>query len=128
VRGLRGFEKVFLMPGESAVVTLDIARGPSPRAACPDERPRSAGSAPAAFDANSTLGDMRKTPVGMALYFIVRFVLTLVYGTGAAGRRMTDSIVNETPLRTLSAMSGGLLPRPLINALIALSPKPVRRS
>jgi hypothetical protein len=77
--------------------------------------------ASARFDANSTLGDLRGTPVGFVFYNIVRLVLTFVYGTGAAGRRMVDSIVNETPLRTVSAMSGGLLPRPVITALIALA-------
>jgi hypothetical protein len=42
-------------------------------------------------------------------------------GTGASGRRMVCAIVDETPLRTISSMSGGLFPRPLVNALVALA-------
>jgi beta-glucosidase len=120
-RELRGFGKVFLKPGESAEITVDISEhtvpGVFPKRTVPGVFP----AVPSRFDANSTLGDIRRTPVGFVFYNLVRLVLTFVYGTGAAGRRVTDSIVNETPLRTISSMSGGLLPRPRINALIVLS-------
>jgi hypothetical protein len=139
-RELRGFNKVFLEPGESAVVTADIACMTRPPVSTPvSHRPGGAvstlgfhvaglgfpasASAPvsARFDADSTLGDIKGTPAGSVFYHLVRFALTLVYGTGRAGRRMTAGIVNETPLRTIPSMSGGLLPRPVINALIALA-------
>jgi beta-glucosidase len=139
-RGLRGFNKVFLEPGESAVVTADIACMTRPPVSTPvSYRPGGAVStlgfhvaglgfpasasapAPARFDADSTLGDIKGTPAGFVFYHLVRFALTLVYGTGRVGRRMTAGIVNETPLRTIPSMSGGLLPRPVINALIALA-------
>jgi hypothetical protein len=73
------------------------------------------------YTVNNTLGDMRRTPIGAVLGFVVRLALTFVVGTGEAGRRMAGSIVDETPLRTLSPMSGGLLPRPLMDAIVRLA-------
>ncbi|MDR0596435.1 MAG: glycoside hydrolase family 3 C-terminal domain-containing protein, partial [Clostridiales Family XIII bacterium] len=73
------------------------------------------------ISANSTLGDIKRTPVGAVLYAVVRFALTFVYGTGASGRRMADSIVEETPLRTISPMCGGLLPRGLMDFVVWLA-------
>jgi beta-glucosidase len=129
-RELHGFAKVFLRPGESAVVTADIVRGPSSCAARSFDMRRPAEVPPAyqggqktvtTLDANSTLGDLRGTVVGAALCFVVRLALRLVYGGGAAGRRMADGIVGETPLRTVCAMSGGLVPRGLVGVLIGVA-------
>jgi beta-glucosidase len=125
-RELRGFEKIFLKPGESATVTADITASPlngySGETEAPQPDPEAvAGERPAPFDANSTLGDIKRTPAGFILYYIVRFALTLVYGTGPAGTRMTKSIVDETPLRTISTMSGNILPRPLTKAITTLA-------
>jgi beta-glucosidase len=132
-RSLCSFEKVFLRPGESATVSADI-KGEENAGGQPDatgagtpagaaESPARASEVPRSlrFDANSTPGDIRRTLAGFVFYFFLRLVLTLVYGTDAYARRMVDAMVNETPLRTISAMSGGLLPRPAINALIALT-------
>jgi hypothetical protein len=73
------------------------------------------------YTVNNTLGDMKRTPIGAVLGFIVRLVLTFMFGTGKAGRRMVGSIVDETPLRTLSPMSGGLLPRALMDVIVRLA-------
>jgi beta-glucosidase len=136
-RRLCGFEKVYLKPGESAQISVEIppdrTQGLSP---CPatvpsktqEPSPRPAASAPPArFTADSAPGDLRRTPAGFVFYFIVRLALTLVYGTGEAGRRSVHAIVNETPLRAISSMSGGLLPRSAVNALIALANLTARR-
>jgi beta-glucosidase len=122
-RRLCGFEKVFLQPGESATVSRVIARSESTKhsTGLPAAAECSASTKPARFDANSTPGDIRRTPAGFVFYFLLRFALTLVWGTGEAGRRMVNAIANETPLRAVSTMSGGLLPRPLVNAIIALA-------
>ncbi|MDR0520081.1 MAG: glycoside hydrolase family 3 C-terminal domain-containing protein [Clostridiales Family XIII bacterium] len=96
---------------------------PAPQAARGNRGSNPTPHAPAfrSYTANSTLGDMRRTPVGFLLYAAVRFALTLVYGTGAAGRRMARSIVDETPLRAMSPMSGGLLPRAMMDAIVRLA-------
>ncbi|MDR2163744.1 MAG: glycoside hydrolase family 3 C-terminal domain-containing protein [Clostridiales Family XIII bacterium] len=136
-RALCGFGKTFLQPGESATVSADIAdikEGSPPSAPGHAAPPHSADVAKTTVSANnatpptrarfgqdSTLGDIKRTPAGFVCCFAVRLILTLIYGTGASGRRMVRAIVDETPLRTISSMSGGLFPRPLVNALVALA-------
>ncbi|MDR1495311.1 MAG: glycoside hydrolase family 3 C-terminal domain-containing protein [Clostridiales Family XIII bacterium] len=121
-RNLRGFEKVFLEPGERATLSVALSCAPPPRARAAEAEPLAAAPpARARFDMNSTPGDIKRTPAGFLFYHFLRFVLTLIYGAGAYGRRMTAAIANETPLRAISTMSGGLLPRRAIDVLIALA-------
>jgi hypothetical protein len=96
-------------------------RKPSQERPSPDVMPPARTRSRTPYTPNSTLKDIRRAPVGAVLYAVVRLALTLVYGTGYAGRRTVAAIADETPMRTISQMSGGLLPRGFIDAIIRLA-------